>query len=72
MKQNGIVVFGLVTEELGASRFRVVLDDGREIKPYVSPTLTKKKIRVIPGDRVEVELTVYDLDNGRIIYRHKK
>lgn len=60
---------GLVTELLPAASFKVKLDDGREILAYLSGRMRMHKIRLLPGDRVKVEMSPYDLNRGRITYR---
>ena len=58
-----------VTEALPDARFRVRLQNGQEILAYVSGKMRKFFIRILPGDKVTVELTPYDLSKGRITYR---
>jgi translation initiation factor IF-1 len=60
---------GLVQEALPNATFRVLLDDGREILGYVAGKLRLHHIKILPGDRVLVELSPYDQKRGRIIYR---
>ena len=62
---------GKVTESLPSFQFRVILDDGQEILAYVSGKLSIHKIRILPGDRVTVEMSPYDTKRGRIVYRGK-
>ena len=62
---------GKVTESLPSFQFRVILDDGQEILAYVSGKLRIHKIRILPGDRVTVEMSPYDTKRGRIVYRGK-
>ncbi len=62
-------VEGLVTELLPAAMFRLKLDNGHEILGHLSGKMRMFKIRLIPGDRVKVEMTPYDLTKGRIVYR---
>ncbi len=71
MAEEKIKVKGVVTEALPDTTFRVKLDDGREILAYLAGKMRLHYIRVIPGDRVLVELSPYDLTRGRIIYREK-
>lgn len=68
-KQEHIKAVGLVTEALGHDNFRVKLDNGVTIFSTISGKMWQKHIRVIPGDRVRVELSPYDLTRGRISYR---
>lgn len=62
---------GTVTDVLPDSRFRVVLENEHEIVAYLAGRMKKNRIRTLVGDRVTIEMTPYDLDKGRIIYRHK-
>ena len=62
---------GEVREALPSFQFRVTLEDGQEILAYVSGKLRMHKIRILPGDRVTVELSPYDAKRGRIVYRGK-
>jgi len=61
---------GIVEELLPATNFRVKLNDGRSILAYLSGRMRLNKIRLLPGDRVKVEISPYDLNKGRITYRH--
>ena len=70
-KQEGIQVEGKVVKSLPNATFRVVLDNGHEILAHISGTMRKHYIRILPDDRVLVELSPYDLSRGRITYRHK-
>lgn len=65
-------VTGEVIETLPSLRFRVELEDGREILAYLSGKMAMHRIRILPGDKVTVELTPYDESKGRIVYREKK
>lgn len=71
MKQDGIETEAVVLEVLPNTKFRVKLDNGIEIIAYISGKIRKNYIRIIPGDRVLVELSPYDLTQGRITYRFK-
>ena len=62
---------GLVIEILPDARYRVQLDQGHEIVAYTAGKMKKHRIRAMVGDRVTVEMTPYDLDRGRITYRHR-
>jgi len=62
---------GIVLEALPNTFFRVRLDEGREILASLAGKLRRYRIRVLPGDRVRVEITPYDTDRGRIVYRLK-
>jgi translation initiation factor IF-1 len=60
-----------VTQALANTRFRVQLDTGNEVLAHVAGKIRKNFIRIVPGDRVRVELSPYDLTKGRIIYRDR-
>lgn len=64
-----IEVIGTVKEALPNATFKVQLDNGLEILAYISGKMRMNFIRVMPGDRVKVELSIYDLTKGRITYR---
>lgn len=72
-KEKGIEVEGIVLENLPNARFRVRLEegDGMELLAHVSGKMRMNYIRILPGDRVRVELSPYDLTRGRIVYRYK-
>lgn len=70
MKDNVIVVEGEVIENLPNTLFKVKLNDSEKILLcYLSGKMRKHYIRILPGDKVRIELTEYDLDRGRIVYR---
>jgi len=72
MVHKGTTEFdGIVTEALPNANFRVELDDGRLILGIISGKMRRYRIRVMPGDRVKVEMTPYDDKRGRITYRNK-
>ena len=62
---------GTVLETLPNTRFRVELDNGHKVLAHISGRMRKFFIRILPGDRVTVELSPYDLTRGRIVYRSK-
>ncbi len=68
-KEKGIVVEGTVEEALPNAMFRVKLDTGHEVLAHVSGKMRMHFIKILPGDRVKVELSPYDLTRGRIIFR---
>ncbi len=68
-KERGIEAEGEVVETLPNAMFRVKLDQGPLILAYVSGKMRTHYIRILPGDRVRVELSPYDLSRGRIVYR---
>ena len=68
-KEKGIVMEGEVTEALPNGMFRVKLESGHEVLAHISGKMRINFIRILPGDRVKVELSPYDLTRGRIVYR---
>lgn len=68
-KEELIEVEGKVVEPLANAMFRVELDNGHRILAYISGRMRKHYIKILPGDRVKLELSPYDLTRGRIIYR---
>ena len=68
-KEAGIVVEGTVLEPLPNAMFTVELDNGHKVLAHVSGKMRKNFIRILPGDKVTVELSPYDLNRGRITYR---
>ncbi len=72
MSKAGVIeVEGIVTEALPNTSFRVQLDNGHEILAHSSGKMRMNYIRILPGDKVKVELSPYDLTRGRITYRYK-
>jgi translation initiation factor IF-1 len=72
MQQDDIVVTGTVTQNLPNTMFRVKLDaeyQEKEILCYLSGKMRKNYIKILPGDKVKIEMTPYDLEKGRITYR---
>ena len=65
------VKMGEVTESLPSLNFRVRLEDGEEILAYVSGKMRMHRIRILPGDKVKIEMSPYDKTRGRIVYRNK-
>jgi len=70
-KEAGIEVQGVISENLPNAMFRVKLESGHEVLAHVSGKIRMHFIRILPGDRVLVELSPYDLTRGRILYRYK-
>ena len=70
-KQEGIQVEGTVIENLPNATFRVELPNGHRILAHISGKMRMHFIRILPGDKITVELSPYDLSRGRIIYRFK-
>ena len=62
---------GTVTEALPGTMFRVKLDDGHTVLAYLSGKMRTNFVRVVPGDKVKVILSEYDLDQGRIVWRNR-
>ncbi len=62
---------GEVVDVLPDGRFRVKLENGHQMIAYTAGRMKKNRIRTLAGDRVTVEMTPYDLDKGRVIFRHK-
>ena len=70
-KQDVIEVEGRVVEELPNAMFQVELENGHVVLAHVSGKIRMNFIRILPGDKVTIELTPYDLTRGRITYRFK-
>jgi len=70
-KQEGVTVEGTVVESLPNANFRVELENGHKVLAHISGKMRMHFIRILPGDRVTVELSPYDLSRGRITYRYK-
>jgi len=70
-KEEALEVEGTVTQALANTRFRVQLDTGAEVMAHVAGRMRKNFIRIVPGDKVRVELSPYDLTRGRITYRER-
>jgi translation initiation factor IF-1 len=70
-KERAIEVEGTVKEALPNATFKVVLDNGQTVIAHVSGRMRVNFIRIVPGDRVKVELSPYDPTRGRIVYRIK-
>ena len=70
-KEDAIEVEGTVLEPLPNAMFRVELDNGHKVLAHISGKMRMHYIRILPGDRVTVELSPYDLSRGRITYRYK-
>jgi translation initiation factor IF-1 len=62
---------GLVTEILPDARYRVLLDNGHALIAYTAGRMKKNRIKTLAGDRVTVEVSPYDLEKGRMIFRHR-
>ena len=70
-KEEGVQVEGTVIEPLPNAMFRVELESGHRILAHISGKMRMHFIRILPGDKVTVELSPYDLSRGRIVYRYK-
>lgn len=70
-KEEMVAAEGVVTEVLPSAMFRVTLDNGYAVLATIGGNMRRFRIRVLAGDRVQVELSPYDLTRGRITFRHK-
>jgi translation initiation factor IF-1 len=70
-KQTGVEVFGTVVEKFRAGMFSVQLEGVQKVLATLAVRIRRHRIKVMNGDRVSVELSPYDLERGRITYRHK-
>ena len=71
-KKDGVIeIEGTIVEALPNAMFRVELTNGHKVLAHISGKMRMHYIRILPGDRVQVELTPYDLTRGRITYRYK-
>jgi len=70
-KNDSIQVEGTVTENLPNASFKVQLENKHEVLAHISGKMRMNYIRILPGDKVLVELSPYDLSRGRIVYRYK-
>jgi len=70
-KQSSIELDGVVIESLGNAMFRVQLENGHVITAHISGKMRLHYIKILPGDKVQVEMSPYDLSKGRITFRHK-
>jgi translation initiation factor IF-1 len=71
IKEDAIVLEGTIVESLPNAMFRVELENGHKVLAHISGKMRMHYIRILPGDKVQVELTPYDLARGRITYRYK-
>ena len=71
MAKDVIEIEGTILESMPNAMFRVKLENGHEILAHISGKIRKNFIRILPGDKVKVEMTPYDLTKGRIIWRDK-
>ena len=70
-KEEKIEVEGEVVESFRSGMYRIALDNGHEALGYTAGRMRRYRIRILPGDRVQIELSSYDLTRGRIVYRHR-
>ncbi len=70
-KEDAIEVMATVVEPLPNAMFKVELENKHQVLAHVSGKMRKNFIRILPGDKVAVELSPYDLNRGRIVYRYK-
>jgi translation initiation factor IF-1 len=71
-KEELIQFEGLVTEILPDGRFRVELENGHSMVAYTAGRMKRNRIKTLAGDRVTVEMSPYDLDKGRLVFRHRE
>ena len=70
-KEDVIEVEGIVSESLPNTMFKVKLENGHEVLAHISGKLRMNYIKILPGDKVKVEMSPYDLTKGRIVFRYK-
>ena len=70
-KEEALEVEGVVTQALANTRFRVEIEGGHQVTAHVAGRMRKNFIRIVPGDKVRVELSPYDLTKGRITFRER-
>jgi translation initiation factor IF-1 len=70
-KEEKVEFEGEVVEALPNAMFKVMLDNGHEVLGHVAGKMRRYRIRILPGDRVRVEVSPYDLSRARIVYRHR-
>ncbi|MGN6591323.1 MAG: translation initiation factor IF-1 [Terriglobales bacterium] len=70
-KEDAIEVMGTVMEPLPNGMFKVELENQHQVLAHISGKIRKNYIKILPGDRVQIELSPYDLKRGRIVYRYK-
>ena len=70
-KQSNIELDGTIVEALSNAMFRVELENGHQVIAHISGKMRMNYIRILPGDKVKLEMSPYDLSKGRIVYRYK-
>jgi translation initiation factor IF-1 len=71
IKEDAFILEGRTEEALRGGTFRITLDNGHTVLGHLSGKMRRNHIRILPGDRVQVEVSAYDLSRGRITYRYK-
>ena len=71
VKEEKVELEGEIVEALSNGKYRIALDNGHETLGYVAGKMRRHRIRVLPGDRVKIELSPDDLTRGRIVFRYK-
>lgn len=71
-EEEKIIVEGTIIEALPGTQFKVRLDNGHEVLAYLSGRMRRYYIRILLGDQVRVEMSPYDMDRGRIVYRQRR
>ncbi|PIQ22658.1 MAG: translation initiation factor IF-1 [Cytophagales bacterium CG18_big_fil_WC_8_21_14_2_50_42_9] len=70
-KQSSIEQDGTILESLSNAMFRVELENGHQVISHISGKMRMHYIKILPGDKVKIEMSPYDLSKGRIVYRYK-
>ena len=70
-KSDKVELDGEILESLGNGMFKIALENGHETLGYTAGKMRRYRIRMLPGDRIRIELSAYDLGRGRIVYRHR-
>jgi translation initiation factor IF-1 len=70
-KSDKVELDGEILESLGNGMFKIGLENGHETLGYTAGKMRRYRIRMLPGDRIRIELSAYDLGRGRIVYRHR-
>lgn len=70
-KQSSIAQDGTIVEALSNAMFRVELENGHQVVAHISGKMRMNYIKILPGDKVKLEMSPYDLTKGRIVYRYK-
>ena len=70
-KQSSIEQYGTIVEALSNAMFRVELENGHQLIAHISGKMRMHYIKILPGDKVKLEMSPYDLSKGRIVYRYK-